>query len=126
MLAFAVIQADTQHPTETCGYFSVDSFHPGRGENGHPHTPTVVITLEHNGEVITDGKKFGEHNGKGWYYIYRNKVTQSTLQILKVPRPYRSLLSREARLGPQPQRTPCPLFPVVTLSLKVAGRLPRP
>lgn len=71
---------------------------------------------------ITDGQIFGEHNGKNWYYIYPKRQYSSDIENPLTL----SLLSREVRLSLQPHRTPCPLFPFVTLSLKVPGRLPCP
>lgn len=73
MLVFPVSKLIPNIPAETCEYFSIDSTHPGKGENGNPYTPTVFVTLEHNGEVIYHW----------WTNIWRTQWKELVLHLSK-------------------------------------------
>ena len=58
----------------------------------------------------------------GIIFIKKNKLTHRALQTLETPQPYLPPLYKEPRIQLQPERSPCPLDPSVTLSLKGPAR----
>ena len=106
---------------DTRAHVSTDSQPTGGGENETLKLQYLLWKMMENFSLVEKNSDNALET-VGIIFIKKNKLTHRALQTLETPQPYLPPLYKEPRIQLQPERSPCPLDPSVTLSLKGPAR----
>ena len=106
---------------DTRAHVSTDSQPTGGGENETLKLQYLLWKMMENFSLVEKNSDNAMET-VGIIFIKKNKLTHRALQTLETPQPYLPPLYKEPRIQLQPERSPCPLDPSVTLSLKGPAR----